>query len=189
MLHNGVTSCQLGITWSRRTYLVRIIQHSAKSFMEAVASLLPRRVESIVHPCTTKSVCKSQHKTVINQLKYTCMLGTVTDITGTAYCFLTYCQLTPLLTAKDRKCKLIDLATLLWTPHLRSYWLNISGPVKQARAEHMSFREQLVNSRTVVTACASAKTSLPGNRVGLERIVPPSLSCLLPVALGRDEVC
>ena len=29
----------------------------------------------------------------------------------------------------------------------------------------------MVSSRTVVAACASAKTSLPGNRVGLERIV------------------
>ena len=38
-------------------------------------------------------------------------------------------------------------------------------------------QEQLVSSRTVVAACASAKTSLPGNRVGLERVVPPSLWC------------
>ena len=45
-----------------------------------------------------------------------------------------------------------------------------------------------IAARRFVATLALIKLSLPGSRVGLERIVPPSLSCLLPVALGRDDI-
>ena len=44
-----------------------------------------------------------------------------------------------------------------------------------------------VLSSSFVAALASIKQSLPGYQVGLEGCVPPSPSCCLPVALGRDE--
>ena len=98
------------------------------------------------------------------------------------------------LTSSDGAVLLLLLLSLCYQSLTKPYWLNALGPLRQTRADtHAIILGMIITCRqdssTFVAVLAAIKLSLPGSRVGLERIVPPSLSCLLPVALGRDEIC